>query len=370
MSSSTNASAAGDSQRPVHRFVVPELSLETGGVLHEAPVTYRTWGELNAAGDNAVVVCHALTGDVHVNDWWGDLLGPGRALDPEKYFIVCANVLGSPYGSASPLTRNPETGECYGPAFPQVTIRDTVSAHRALLDHLGVRQVAFAIGGSMGAMQVLEWAFYGSFVRAIVPIAVGGRHSAWCIGWSEAQRQCIFADPKWRGGAYPPDDPPRTGLAAARMNAMVSYRSPRSFAQRFSRNRMNDGTDRYQVESYLQYHGQKLTSRFDANCYVHLTRQMDTHDVSRGRGRYQAVLERITQPALVVAIDSDVLYPPEEQEELARYLPHATLATLSSPHGHDAFLIEVEKLNDLVRSWQKTLAGTDRPAPTPATTRQ
>lgn len=337
----------------VRRVVVPELPLERGGVLYDAPVVYRTWGTLNAAADNAVVVCHALTGDVHVDAWWGPLLASGGALDPAEYFVIAANVLGSPYGAASRLTDNPATGRPYGSDFPDLTIRDTVRAHRQVLDYLGVEQVACVIGGSMGGMQVLEWAFEGDFVRSLVPIAVGGRHSAWCIGWSEAQRQAIYADPKWRGGNYPPDDPPVAGLSVARMSAMVSYRSRASFAARFGRDHMETPEAPFAVESYLRYQGQKLANRFDPACYVELTRQMDTHDVARGRGAYPAVLQQITQPTLVVGIDSDVLYPLAEQEELVEQLPNAELAVLSSPHGHDAFLIALGALNAFICSWQQ-----------------
>lgn len=331
-----------------------EFRLESGTVLREVPVAYQTWGTLNEAGDNAVVVCHALTGSTDVEAWWGGLLGPGRALDTDRYFVICPNVPGSPYGSVSPVTTDPDTGEPYGVDFPDVTIRDTVALHKMLLDRLGVQQVAFATGGSMGGMQVLEWAFYGDFVRALIPIAVGGRHSAWCIGWSEAQRQAIFTDPQWKEGRYDPDDPPRSGLATARMMAMVSYRSRPSFERRFGRKQMaSDGNTLYAVESYLRYQGDKLVDRFDANCYVHLTYQMDTHDVARGRGPYEEVLQGIQQPALVIGIDTDVLYPLAEQQELVEHLPQAELAVLESTHGHDAFLIEVEALNGIIRAWDE-----------------
>jgi homoserine O-acetyltransferase len=208
-------------------------------------------------------------------------------------------------------------------------------------------------------MHVLEWAFETTddgapFVQALVPIAVGGRHTAWQIGWSEAQRQAITTDPKWRGGEYPLDDPPTDGLASARMMAMVSYRSQPSFDGRFGRDVMadQDGAP-YAVESYLRYQGEKLVDRFDPGCYVALTQQMDTHDVARGRGAYEAVLESIEQPALVVGIDSDVLYPLSEQRELAAHLPRATLEVLSAPHGHDAFLIELDALNETIAAWRR-----------------
>ena len=339
----------------MNTILLPEFELESGQLLRDAPVAYHSWGALNEKGDNAVIVCHALTGDSDVSAWWGGLLGPGKALDTDRYFIVAANVLGSPYGSVSPLSVHPGNGLRYGGAFPQVTIRDTVRAHKLLLDELGVQRLELAIGGSMGGMQVLEWAFMDEFVKRIVPIAVGGRHSAWCIAWSEAQRQAIYADEKWKDGMYEPGDQPSAGLAAARMMAMVSYRSMEIYQQRFGRDQMpsvNDTEGSYAVQSYLWYQGQKLVERFDANCYVRLTEQMDTHDVSRGRGEYLEVLRSIRQPALVIGIDSDVLYPLAEQKELASNIPGATLSILNSPHGHDAFLIEIETLNTIIIDWK------------------
>ncbi len=332
--------------------IIPDFTLEDGTVLREAPVAYQTWGALNEAADNAIVVCHSLTNNTDAAGWWGGFLGPGGALDTEHYFVVCANVIGSPYGAVSPLTTDPATGQPYGADFPRATIRDTVALHKRLLDRLAVRQVAFTIGGSMGGMQALEWAFYGDFVRGLVPIGVGGRHSAWCIGWSETQRQAIYADPRWHAGRYDPDDPPSAGLATARMIAMITYRSFESFQARFGRDTTEDDDALFRVESYLRYQGKKLVERFDANCYVHLTWQMDSHDVARGRGDYVDILHQIEQHALVVGIETDVLYPLAEQRELVDHLPNAQLAILEAPHGHDSFLIELETMNDLVRSWR------------------
>lgn len=352
-------------------LTIQTFTLENGTTVRDVPVAYRTWGSLNTAGDNAVLVCHALTGNTNVDEWWGPLLGPGRALDPTEDFVVCLNVPGSPYGSVSPVTADPATGTRYGSDFPSFTVRDTVRLHRRALEQIGVRRVACAVGGSMGGMQVLEWAFETTergrpFVQSLVPIAVGGRHTAWQIGWGEAQRQAISSDPRWRDGNYPPHDPPRQGLATARMMAMVSYRSQPSFEGRFGRDVMagQDGTP-YAVESYLRHQGQKLVDRFDANCYVALTRQMDTHDVARDRSDYEEVLRSIEQPSFVVGIESDVLYPLSEQKELAEHLPRATLEVLSAPHGHDAFLIELDTLNEVVDAWRNDQAA----VPSPATVR-
>lgn len=334
--------------------VIPEFELECGAVLRQVPVGYSTWGALNEARDNAVVVGHSLTSTTDAADWWRGCVGPGAALDTDRYFVVCLNVIGSPYGSVSPVTTNPDTGRPYGPDLPQATVRDTVALHKLVLDALGVRGIAFVIGGSMGGMQVLEWAFYGDFVRGLVPIGVGGRHSAWCIAWSEAQRQAIFRDAAWNGGRYDPASQPVAGLSVARMIAMISYRSSDSFASRFGRTFRNGAAESvFNVESYLHHHGDKLVQRFDANCYVYLTRLMDSHDVARGRGTYEDVLASIAQPTLVVGIESDVLYTLGEQEELASLMPRARLAVMEAAHGHDTFLIEVDALGEHIRAWRQ-----------------
>ena len=335
-----------------HVEIFASFTLESGVVLSQAPVAYRVWGRLNERGDNAILVCHALTGDTDVEAWWPGLIGPGLALDTDRFFVVCANVIGSPYGTVSPVTVSPETGQPYGGSFPIPTIRDTIALHRALLDRIGVRQLALVIGGSLGGMQTLEWAIQGSFVRAIVPIGVGGRHSAWCIAWSEAQRQAIYRDPRWNEGNYSQSNAPTNGLGIARMIAMISYRSFGSFQTRFGRQSADGSTEHtFEVESYLHHQANKLVGRFDAACYVRLTQKMDTHDISRGRGDYLDVLRRIEQPALVIGVDTDLLYPLAEQRELADALPRGRLAAITAPHGHDAFLIEHQTVNQLVTEW-------------------
>jgi homoserine O-acetyltransferase/O-succinyltransferase len=323
------------------------LALELGGTLPGVRVGYRTWGNLDPEGSNAVVVCHALTGSADADLWWTRMFGPGRALDPEKDFIVCSNILGSCYGTTGPTALDPARGEPWLGAFPQITVRDMVRVQHALGAALGVRRVRMVIGGSLGGMQALEWALlYPSVVESVVFIASTGRHSAWCIGLSEAQRQAIYADPRWKGGRYDPAAPPSAGLAAARMMAMISYRSQPSFELRFARRVQTE--DLFAIESYLRYQGKQLVDRFDAATYVTLTRAMDTHDVARGRGDYEQVLRSVKQPVLVVSIDSDVLYWPWEQREVASLAPNARLAVMDSPHGHDAFLIDVDRLSDMV----------------------
>lgn len=324
----------GDPEKTLFWDLPEPLTLESGEVLPEVRAAYRAWGALDAEGANAVLVCHALTGSADADLWWGDLFGPGRTLDPERDFIVCTNVLGSCYGTTGPTSPRPGDGRPYGADFPAVTVRDMVHLQAALLEALGVRKLRLVLGGSLGGMQVLEWAaLYPDVVEAIAPIAVSGRHSAWCIGLSEAQRQAILADPG-------------SGLAIARAIAMCTYRSRDSFEERFGRRLRGPGV--FEVESYLRHQGEKLVDRFDADTYVTLTRAMDSHDVARGRGSYEEALRAIRQPALVVAIDSDVLYPPQEQRELAALLPNARLAWIHSPHGHDAFLLDGAQLDRLL----------------------
>ncbi|KAI8993652.1 homoserine O-acetyltransferase [Pilobolus umbonatus] len=369
--------------------IIPEFTLESGIRLEKIPIAWKSWGKLNKEANNCMVICHALTGSADVEDWWGPLMGHRRAFDPTKFFIVCCNVLGSPYGSCSPLTINPETGERYGPEFPLVTVRDDVRLHRLILDSLGVKQIAICIGGSMGGMQVLEWAQMGQeYVRTIVPIATSGRHSAWGISWGEAQRQSIYSDPNYAEGYYKDDSPPVVGLSAARMSALLTYRSRNSFESRFGRkaaerkyttnhpqspreaNRLihNDGHRAttpppakkdgkntldaqmptpfvFSAQSYLRYQGSKFINRFDANCYIALTRKMDSHDLSRGRDDYHDTLASIGQPALVIGIESDGLFTISEQYELAEGMADTEMIVIDSPDGHDGFLLEFDQIN-------------------------
>lgn len=421
-----------------------------------------------------MVICHALTGSADVSDWWGPLLGPGRAFDPTKFFIICLNSLGSPYGSASPCTINPDTQTYYGPEFPLVTVKDDVRIHKMILDDLGVKSIAAVIGGSMGGMLVLEYAYFGpEYVRCIVPLATSARHSAWGISWGETQRQSIYSDPKYNDGYYTFDDPPVVGLGAARMAAMLTYRSRNSFEAKFGRKTPNPGDKRvvtnnarvrepstipeknwavhnhgnskgkklatpttspgpaspsslspnaslvsvsslenkdtakqtnttspessssprhsrqnstasnssqytspssdsttttsnhpnqslkhfFSAQSYLRYQGSKFVQRFDANCYISITRKLDSHDVSRDRGDdIPTALSMIQQPTLVVGISSDGLFTFDEQKILAEYIPNAELVEIKSQEGHDAFLLEFAEINHyIVQFLKKTL---------------
>ena len=349
--------------RDTKYFEMPDsLRLESGITISNVKIAYRTWGELNAERSNGVLVCHALTGSADADEWWKGLIGSGCALDPTHDFIVCSNLLGGCYGTTGPLSSIPAGSGKYGGEFPAVTVRDMVRAQKNLLDHLGVRELQLVIGPSLGGMQALEWALmYPEQVRAIAPVGVSGKHSAWCIGTTEAQRQAIYADPNWADGKYTDDAPPEKGLATARMMAMLSYRSWESLDERFGRTSDSDGT--FQIASYLRYQGEKLHGRFDAVSYVRLTEAMNSHDISRGRGDYESVLAAMRVPALIVSVSSDSLYPPREQEELVRLMPRARYRTLESPHGHDGFLIEMEALGRIVRSFRSDVRSGERPLP-------
>ncbi|KAK1675488.1 homoserine O-acetyltransferase [Colletotrichum godetiae] len=373
--------------------VIPRFPLESGEELFNCPIAYKTWGKLNDQCDNALVICHALTGSSDVSDWWSPLIGPGKAFDPRHFFIFCGNVLGSPYGSASPLTINPSTGQRYASEFPQTTVRDDVGAHKTVLDALGVKSVAAVVGGSMGGMTTLEWPLctQPGFVRNVVPIATAADHSSWGISWAETQRQCIYSDPKFDDGYYEPtpDGQPSAGLSAARMIAMLTYRSCTSFDSRFGRkpprnsqipqeppldlprtdasiiesprSKRDSGPQRKQnpsfsAQGYLHYQGQKFINRFDANCYLHITNKMDSHDVAHGRTQIfgdeglAEVLSQVPPGALVVGVETDALFLPEQQQRLAANLPSASLHVLNSSDGHDGFLLEFEQLDTVIQA--------------------
>ena len=329
------------------------FTLEDGTCLDEVTIAYRTWGDIANASDHAILICHALTGSADVEAWWPRIIGAGKAFDPAQDFIICANILGSCYGTTGPATLKPGTQERYRADFPNISVRDMVNLQRALLDELGVDRLEVVTGPSLGGMQALEWAaMYPERVGSVVPIGVGGQHSAWCIGVSEAQRTAIQADPNWNGGYYSDAAPPKAGLAAARMMAICTYRSWQSFDERFGRGKRSD--EMYEVQSYLRHQGRKINDRFDANTYVTLTHAMHTHDLGRGRGNYQDVLANIRQPALVVSVSTDALYPPHEQEALAEMLPNARHVLLDSAHGHDGFLIETDNLGKMIARFRSS----------------
>lgn len=371
-------------RRQFHTFAEDRpFALEAGQTLAPVTTAYETWGELNAERSNAVLICHAWTGDSHATGragpghvspgWWEDVIGPGKAIDTDRYFVVCPNVLGGCQGSTGPSSPHPADGRPYGSRFPVVTIRDMVRAQDRLRAHLGIETWASVVGGSMGGMQVLEWAIiYPDRVRSIVPIATCVQATAQQIAWGAIGRKAIRLDPAWRGGDYyeaAPGDGPTEGLAIARQVAQVTFRSENVFTDRFGREladqaEFGDRMDlwrRFEVERYLDYHGDKLARRFDTNSYLVIGKAMDLHDVARGRGGLDAALARITMPALVIGISSDMLYPPYQQRQIHASLTAAGTPSryveVESPHGHDAFLMDIDQIGPPIREF---LSATDR----------
>ncbi|MFS4108175.1 homoserine O-acetyltransferase MetX [Streptomyces sp. PD-S100-1] len=342
------------------------LPLEAGGELPGVRVAFETWGRLAPDRSNAVLVLHALTGDSHVAGaagpghpspgWWDGLVGAGRALDTDRWFVVAPNVLGGCQGSTGPSSPAPG-GRPWGSRFPFLTQRDQVAVEADLADALGIDRWALVVGGSMGGMRALEWAVsYPERTGALLLLATTAAASAEQIAWATVQLHAVRGDPHWRGGDYHDAGPgrgPHAGLGLARRLAHVTYRSEPELQSRFGR--APQGAEdpwqggRYQVESYLDHHAAKLVRRFDAGSYVTLTEAMNSHDVGRGRGGVRAALSRVTAPALVAGVDSDRLYPPYQQAELAAGIPTADrLRVIESPYGHDGFLIEAEQVASLV----------------------
>jgi homoserine O-acetyltransferase len=346
--------------------------LDGGGRLRDVTIAYETWGTLAPDASNAVLVCHAWTGDSHVHGpasnghvsagWWEGIVGPGLALDTERFFVVCANVLGGCQGSTGPASPHPADGRPYGSRFPVVTVRDIVRTQVTLADHLGIAAWLTVIGGSMGGMQALEWAImYPRRVRSIIPVCSCTEATAQQIAWTGLGRQAVRLDPKWRGGDYydaEPGEGPHAGLALARQVAQVTFRSDEVFTDRFGREVADGPTEgldlwqRFEVERYLDHHGDKLVRRFDANSYLVLARAMDLHDVARGRGSLEAAMSRVRVPTLSIGVWSDILYPSYQQRGLADIVAAngvpAEYVEIDSPNGHDAFLIDTDQVGEAV----------------------
>jgi homoserine O-acetyltransferase len=330
-------------------FQLPDsFPLESGETLAGAQVAYRTWGQLNATRDNVVWVCHALTANADVLDWWPGLFGEGHFFDPADWFIVCANILGSCYGSTCPLDADSTTGLGRFQRFPLLTIRDLAAAHDALRQELGLTRVHTLIGGSMGGQQALEWATSQPQVfEHLVIIATSARHSAWGIAFNEAQRLAIEADATYHENRPGGGD---AGLAAARAVALLSYRGYDAYAHTQTDPNDNQLRD-FRASSYQRYQGNKLVARFDAYSYVALTRAMDSHHLGRGRGSVAAALASIRARTLVLGITSDVLFPLVEQRTIAEGIPGAVYGELNSSFGHDGFLLETVKITHALEAF-------------------
>jgi homoserine O-acetyltransferase len=407
-------------------WTAKQLVLESGETLYNPTVAYKTFGQLNAERNNVLLVCHALTGHAALDDWWGGLLGPGKPFDTSKYFIICANILGSCYGTCGPLEINPLTQRRYAINFPYVTVRDTVALHYLLLtEKLQITRIEAVIGGSLGGFQALEWAFFGpKYVKLVVALACNAKQTAWQIGLNAVQRNAIFSDRSWQDGHYMLENPPSVGLGIARQLAMITYRTHTVYAQKFDRNtaesasnsstnstiwndddvfkssatsggssrkKSNSGRPQhllsppsalipsqttaeslelshsnglphnsigfsasaphYAVESYLSYQGKKFDLRFDAVSYVRISEQLDSHDVGRGRGGVEKALKSLQQPVLVMGIDSDALYPLEEQKFLAQNIQNVKFVQIHSIEGHDGFLLEQQQISAAIQEF-------------------
>ncbi|MGD0230992.1 MAG: homoserine O-acetyltransferase [Syntrophorhabdales bacterium] len=344
-----------------------------GKVLSPITLAYETYGSLNADKSNAVLVLHALTGDAHAAGlhrgdkgpgWWDTMIGPGKAFDTNRYFIVCSNVLGGCRGSTGPSSINPATGKPYGLDFPLVTVKDMVNAQRHLLDYLGIDRLLSVAGGSMGGMQALQWVVsYPERVRSVIPIATTATHSPQQIAFNEVGRQAIMADPNWNEGDYYGRELPAKGLSVARMVGHITYMSDVSMNEKFGR-RFRNGQSRFsfdpdfEVEGYLQYRGDNFIKRFDPNSYLYITKAIDYFDVAEGKG-LAAVLRGIKARFLVIAFKSDWLYPAYQSQDIARACKRAGVqaiyAELNSTWGHDAFLIEVEEQSHLIRHFLRNV---------------
>jgi homoserine O-acetyltransferase len=362
-----------------HDFVYSKpFTFKSGQTLSGFTLRYETYGTLNATRDNAVLICHALSGDHHCAGlhtpedrkpgWWNNLIGPGKAVDTDRFYVVCANVLGGCQGSTGPSSTNPATDRPYGVSFPFVTILDMVNAQKLLLDHLGVSELHAVIGGSMGGMQALLFAIeFPGYTRRIVAMATTAREGAQAIAFNEVGRQAIVQDPEWNGGDYAKGGGPRVGLAIARMMAHITYVSDASMDRKFGRKKRFDAAVdgynfdvQFEVEGYLRHQGQSFINRFDANSYLYITRALDHFDLPQAYGSLEAAFAPVQADTLVVGFTSDWLFPPEQNRAIALALLRAgkrvSYAELATDLGHDSFLLESEELYALVRGFLESKA--------------
>ena len=353
------------------------LRLESGATLFPVTVAYETYGTLSRARDNAVLVCHALSGDAHAAGchglgpdekpgWWDLLIGPGKPLDTDRYFVICSNFLGSCYGTTGPVSTDPATGRPFGLSFPFFTTRDMVQVQKWLIDHLNIETLLAVIGGSMGGMQALQWAVsFPDSVRGAIPIATTARMSSQGIALNEVGRQAIMGDPKWKEGGYTEDDPPAQGLSLARMIGHITYLSEASMHQKFAR-RLISGNGRsfslskeFQVENYLHHQGDKFVRRFDANTYLYLTKVMDYFDLEADYGSLEEAFGATRSSFLVLSFTSDWLFPPDQSQAIVRALRRlgrdVSYCNIESDLGHDAFLLPGHGMGELVAGFLNRL---------------
>jgi homoserine O-acetyltransferase len=352
------------------------IALDSGATLSPVEIAYETYGSLNADRSNAILVTHAFTGDAHAAGishetgkpgWWDNMIGPGRAFDTDRYFVICSNVLGGCQGTTGPASINPATGVPYAMSFPVITIRDMVRLQRMLIGELGISRLLCVAGGSMGGMQALEWAVsYPDMVLSTIPIATTWRHSAQQIAFNEVGRQAIMADPDWSDGEYYDKKPPSRGLSVARMVGHITYMSDESMREKFGR-RLREkekfgfdfGVD-FEVESYLRYRGNQFVSRFDANSYLYITKAEDYFDLTNGTGRLADAFRTVDTRFLVISFTSDWLYPSYQSQEIVRVLRRmngdVAYCDLQSNYGHDAFLVDIAEQTEIVRGFLDSTA--------------
>lgn len=326
------------------------IELESGEILPEVVIAYDTFGTLSEAKDNVIWVCHALTANSDVKDWWPNTVEEGRFLDPNKYFIVCANFLGSHYGTTSPLSINPTTGEKWYYDFPRITVRDMVTCHRLLAKHLGIDRVKLLIGSSIGGFQCMEWAVTDpDFMENLALIATTTNTEPWAAAFNESQRMAIRADGTW---GQLRDDAGLDGMAVARSIALISYRgAPAYNATQHDRDNPTDAAFERRAHTYQQHQGEKLRRRFNAFSYYRMTEAVDSHNIGRGRGSVANALRQIKAHTLVVAISSDILFPVEAHIPMRQYIPDVEYHLIESSFGHDGFLVEHEKLNNIITNF-------------------
>ncbi|MDD4870562.1 MAG: homoserine O-acetyltransferase, partial [Kiritimatiellae bacterium] len=360
------------------------LKLENGGILPELNVAYETYGALSSTKDNVIFICHALSGDAHVAGyhdsskknvagWWDEMVGPGKGIDTNHYLVICANILGGCKGTTGPSSINPKTGKPYGSAFPKITISDMVDVHRLLVKQLGIDHLAAVIGGSLGGMQALDWTIrHPEMIDRCICIASATSLSAQALAFDIVGRDSITSDPDWQGGDYyGTGHPPHRGLSQARKIGHITYLSPEMMTKKFGREKHNNGdtdssfsTD-FQVESYLDHQGDKFVDRFDANSYLHITSAIDEYDLTERFGSLEKAFGPIKGKVLVVALSSDWLFPPEQSVEIANALLHVgkkvSYCNLQAPHGHDAFLVDIKHLSEVMRAFLPWVGTIQRP---------
>jgi homoserine O-acetyltransferase len=354
-----------------YRCLEPFL-FDSGASISEFTLRYETYGTLASDRANAILICHALSGDHHCagintlqdrkQGWWNNLIGPGKPIDTNRFFVVCSNCLGGCQGSTGPASTNPETGRPYNLGFPVLTIRDFVRAQKRLLDHLGIEELFCVVGGSMGGMQVLQWAIeYPATVKRILPLATSARQSVQAIAFNEVGRCAIVQDPAWNGGDYTAGAGPNVGLAVARMMAHITYLSDKGLEAKFGRNKRSGGEAReifdveFEVESYLRYQGESFTNRFDANTYLYFSKALDHFDLYGENGRLEDAFAPVEARTLAIGFTSDWLFPPEHNQDIVHALlrsgKRAAYAELDMDLGHDSFLVQSPALYDLFRAF-------------------